>query len=115
MEAIEYAFANLRSPNGLLYWGNTTAYDIWGDEAFGWRIGNHYVHVLKAHLPYYELMWQVNPDVTKTFIESFWSAHILDWSNLDMNRISRTGWNWQVDFGKIKITELNNITGYVKI
>ena len=89
MDAIKYAFENLRSPNGLLYWGNTTAYDIRGDEVVGWRIGDHHVHVLKAHLPYYELMWQVNPDVTKTFIESFWSAHVIDWSNLAMDRIGQ--------------------------
>lgn len=27
MEAIEYSFANLRSPNGLLYWGVAATYD----------------------------------------------------------------------------------------
>lgn len=110
VEAIEYAFANLRSPNGLICWGRALAYDAQADKMCGGK-----QHSLKFHYPYYELMWSVDSKATKTFIESFWSAHILDWSNLDMNRISRTGWNWQVDFGKIKITELNNITGYVKI
>jgi len=32
MEAIEYAFENLRSPNGLLYWGSAAAYDALGDR-----------------------------------------------------------------------------------
>ncbi|MFC1792926.1 ankyrin repeat domain-containing protein [Planctomycetota bacterium] len=87
VEAIEYAFENLRSPNGLLYWGNTTAYDAQKDKAVGQRMPKDYAHVLKANLPYYELMWQVNPAATKTFIESFWSAHVKNWSNLAMNRI----------------------------
>ena len=84
MEAIEYAFANLQSPNGLLYWGIGTAYDAQGDKIIPEGTGDH---MLKANLAYYELMWQVNPEATRKFIESFWSAHILNWSNLDMNRI----------------------------
>jgi ankyrin repeat protein len=31
-------------------------------------------------------MWEVDPQDTKQFIEAFWSGHILDWSNLDMDR-----------------------------
>lgn len=31
-------------------------------------------------------MCGVNPKATRRFIEAYWSAHILDWSNLDMNR-----------------------------
>jgi len=89
VEAIEYAFENLRSSNGLLYWGNFTAYDAQKEELFGWRIGKGYVHSLKAQFPYYELMWQVNPDVTRTYIESFWSAHVIDWSNLAMDRLGQ--------------------------
>ena len=81
MEAIEYAFENLRSPNGLLYWGGHVAYDASGDKPRGQNI-----HELKAFFPYYQLMWDVDPKATKQFIEAFWSAHILDWSNLDMNR-----------------------------
>ncbi|MFQ6035132.1 MAG: pectate lyase, partial [Sedimentisphaerales bacterium] len=81
MEAIEYAFANLRSPNGLLYWGGHSAYNALADKPCGRGI-----HELKGFYPYYELMWQVDPEATKTFIEAFWSAHIIDWSNLDMNR-----------------------------
>ena len=83
MDAIKYAFENLRSPNGLLYWGGGAAYDAQADGVYGSR------HVFKLHYPYYELMWEVDPEATKEFIESFWSAHILDWSNLDMDRIGR--------------------------
>jgi pectate lyase len=81
MEAIEYAFENLRSPNGLLYWGGHVAYDAGSDQPCG---GTD--HELKFHYPYYKLMWEVDPEATRLFIESFWSAHIIDWSNLAMNR-----------------------------
>jgi pectate lyase len=81
MEAIEYTFENLRSPNGLLYWGGHQAYDAAADTPCGRAI-----HELKVSFPYYELIWRVNPQATKQFIEAFWSAHILDWSHLEMNR-----------------------------
>ncbi|MHC4537291.1 MAG: hypothetical protein ACYS6K_25410, partial [Planctomycetota bacterium] len=85
MDAIRYAFENLKSPNGLLYWGMVAAYDAQADKVYA--LGD--THCLKWHYPYYELMWKVNPTATKQFIDSFWSAHILDWSTLDMNRVSR--------------------------
>ncbi|MHC4807941.1 MAG: hypothetical protein ACYTBX_17010, partial [Planctomycetota bacterium] len=84
MDAIKYAFENLRSPNGLLYWGGQTVYDVKADKVCEGR--NQ--HVFKAFYPYYELMWQVNPEATREIIESFWASHILDWSNLDMDRIA---------------------------
>ena len=83
MDAIKYAFENLRSPNGLLYWGGHQAYDAAADRPCG---REREVHELKGFYPYYELMWEVNPRATKQFIEAFWSGHILDWSNLDMDR-----------------------------
>ncbi|MFC1793591.1 ankyrin repeat domain-containing protein [Planctomycetota bacterium] len=84
MDAIRYEFENLQASNGLLYWGQSTAYDALKDRVH--TDGNR--HVLKVHYPYYELMWQVNPEATKRFIEAYWSAHIIDWSNLDMDRIA---------------------------
>jgi pectate lyase len=86
MDATEYAFEHLRSPNGLLYWGHTTAYDAKADNICG---STNKGHDLKLDYPYYELMWQVNLEATKTYIEAFWSAHIIDWSNLDFDRV---GW-----------------------
>lgn len=81
-EAIQYAFANLTSPNGLLAWGGHVAYDALGDKL----CMESYSHELKSNYPYYELMWRVDPAATKRFLESFWAAHILNWSNLEMNR-----------------------------
>jgi pectate lyase len=34
-------------------------------------------------------MWEVDPEVTQRYIEAFWGAHIVDWSNLCMNRHGR--------------------------
>ncbi len=82
MKAIEYAFENLRSLNGLLHWGGHVAYDALADE----KCMEANVHELEHHYPYYELMWQVDPVATRQAIEAFWSTHILDWSNLEMNR-----------------------------
>jgi pectate lyase len=81
MDAIKYAFENLRSPNGLLYWGGHSAYDAGADRPCGRGI-----HEFKGFYPYYKLMWEVDPQATKKFIETFWSGHILNWSNLDMDR-----------------------------
>jgi len=81
MDAIKYAFEHLRSPNGLLYWGGHSAYDAGADKPCG-----SLAHENKNFYPHYELMWEVNPMATRQFIESFWSGHIVDWSNLEMDR-----------------------------
>jgi len=81
MDAIKYAFKNLRSPNGLLYWGGHAAYDAGSDKPCGSG-----VHELKGLYPYYELMWEVDPQTTRQLIESLWSGHILDWSTLEIDR-----------------------------
>lgn len=81
MEAIEYAFENLQTPNGLLHWGGHQAYDAMADKPRG-----KWIHECKGFYPCYQLMWEVDPQATERFIEAFWSGHILDWSNLDMDR-----------------------------
>jgi len=80
-EAIKYAFENLQSSSGLFYWGGHTAYDAQADKPCGTL-----THELKGFYPYYELMWKVNPKATRQLIEAFWAGHILNWSNLNMNR-----------------------------
>jgi len=83
IQAIKYAFENLTDRNGLFYWGDVVAYDALRDRVKG---SATHSHALKVNYPYYELMWQVNPEGTKRYIEAYWSAHIIDWSNLDFNR-----------------------------
>src|SRR5262249_6593056 len=43
-------------------------------------------HELKCHYPYYEFMWEVDPEGTRRYIEAFWNAHIYDWDVLDFSR-----------------------------
>ncbi len=81
MDAIKYAFENLRSPSGLLHWGGHQAYDVGADNPCG-----RWVHENIGFYPHYQLMWEVNPTATRQFIESFWLGHIRDGSNLDMDR-----------------------------
>ncbi|HOJ21759.1 MAG TPA: pectate lyase [Armatimonadota bacterium] len=82
-EAIAYHFEHLRSPCGLLPWGGHR----WVDLATGNFVGEGgRPHEFKLNLPFYELMWEVNPSATEQFIKAFWNAHILDWGKLDMNR-----------------------------
>jgi len=109
IQATKYMFDNLQAPNGLLYWGQQTAYDALADKVYTQNL-----HILKVHYPYYELMWQVNPEATKRFIEAFWSAHIIDWSNLDMSRIAslveslEEPWNHEYKGGPVFFKGLGN-------
>ena len=82
VKALQYAFAHLRSPNGLLHWGGHCLYDAGSDS----HVGEGYRHELKASYPFYDLLWQVDSQATRQFVEALWCAHILDWKNLDMNR-----------------------------
>ena len=87
-EATRYAFDHCRHESGLLYWGGHTAWDAATDQPVGEGRTHGFAgkHEFKNNLPFYELMWEVDPELTKQFIEAFWSNHVLDWSNLDMNR-----------------------------
>src|SRR5690606_18492818 len=63
VEAVAYHFDHLRSPCGLLYWGGHRFVDL----RTGRVVGEQNSHELKFNLPYYELMWEVNPDATEQF------------------------------------------------
>ena len=87
-DATRYAFEHLRHECGLLFWGGHAAMDLVTDQPIGeGRTGDVAGrHELKSHYPFYELMWEVDPEATRRFIESFWHNHILRWDILDMNR-----------------------------
>jgi pectate lyase len=70
-------------------------------DAVVWAEDKGKVHELKENFPHYPLMWEVDPDATRTLIESIWSGHILDWSNLDFNRHATpkpAGLLWQHEY-----------------
>jgi len=81
-EAVRYALAHLQDPGGLLRWGGHAAYDALGDRF----VGEGVKHELKHHYPYYELMWQVDPKATRRLLEAIWTAHVMRWDILDVNR-----------------------------
>lgn len=71
--------------SGLFHWG--------GHRFIHWQNGNiegpaskECVHELKHHFPFYELLYEVNPQTTKQFLKGFWAAHILDWEKMDLSR-----------------------------
>ena len=82
--ATRYALDNL-DRGRLLCWGGHMAYNA-SDARFECAEDKGPVHELKAHYPYYDFLWRVDPVKTKTLMENIWRAHVLDWSNLDFNR-----------------------------
>ena len=78
---VAWHFDHLRSDCGLLHWGGHRAFDLMSREYV-----TRNIHELKHCFPFYEFMWEVNPEATARFIRAFWNAHILDWDILDMNR-----------------------------
>ena len=82
-EAARYVLENLRTPNGLLYWGGHLAWDLEQEKAVGQGADTH---ELKNQQPYFELLHRVNRDATRTLMQTIWGGHILDWSLLDYNR-----------------------------
>ncbi len=88
VDATRYAFEHLRHENGLLYWGGHAAWDLATDQPVGEgrTDGIAGKHELKSNYPFYELMWEVDKEATRRFIDDFWASHILQWDILDMNR-----------------------------
>lgn len=88
VEATRYALDHLRHESGLPFWGGHAAWDLVTDQPIGEgrTEGVAGKHELKSNYPFYELLWEVDREATRTFVESFWNNHILRWDILDMNR-----------------------------
>jgi pectate lyase len=81
-EATQYMFDHHADEQGLLYWGGHQFVDLQTmQNQFEGR-----PHELKNNFPFYEFMWEVDPDATRRMLRAMWNAHILDWTVLDMNR-----------------------------
>jgi hypothetical protein len=72
-EAIAYHFEHLSSPCGLLRWGGHRFIDLRSKRT----VGEQNSHELKFNLPFYELMWDVDPAATEKFLKACWNAHVL--------------------------------------
>lgn len=85
--ATERMFEGYQHESGLLQWGGHRFIDLnTGEVRHEFDNG---MHELKQHLPYYDLMWEVDPVATTTLIDAIWGAHIADWELLDLNRHGR--------------------------
>jgi len=85
--AVRYHFDHLRSPCGKLRWGGHQFIDLKDLQPVGRFDAN--CHEFKSNFPFYELMWDVDPEATTQFIRALWAGHVTDWNILDMNRHSR--------------------------
>ena len=80
--ATRYHLDHLRHESGLLFWGGHRFIDLRTLKV----VGEQNSHEFKCSYPYYDLLWEMDPKAAERFIKAFWNAHVLDWSNLDMNR-----------------------------
>lgn len=87
---LKYHFNYLADDSGLLQWGGHRFIDLLTLEPTG-PGGKEMVHELKNAFPYYDLMYEVNPEATIKFIKAFWNAHIIDWDELYLSRHGQYG------------------------
>lgn len=89
-DAIKYHFEHLADKSGLLHWGGHKFIDLNTLDAVG-PVEKEYVHELKNCLPFYDLMYEVDPQATEKFIKAFWNAHVYDWNDIDIGRHGKYG------------------------
>ncbi len=82
---LAYYFAHFQDKGGLLQWGGHRFVDLRTLRAVGPNEKNG-VHELKDVYPFYELMYEVDPQATSRFITGFWNAHVYDWRTLEISR-----------------------------
>lgn len=87
---LKYHFEYLADESGLLQWGGHRFIDLLTLEPTG-PGGKEMAHELKNVFPYYDLMYEVNPEATVKFIKAFWNAHLTDWSELYLSRHGQYG------------------------
>ena len=82
----KYHFDNLMLENGLFRWGGHHYLDLLTLENIGEK---GLVHELKNDFPFYELMYEVNPEKAEVFVKSFWNAHVYEWKEFEIGRHSK--------------------------
>jgi hypothetical protein len=80
-----YFLDNYVDENGLFIWGGHNFINLETLEVQSAE-GAKAPHELKNHLPYYDLFFEVDRDKTIKYIGQMWTAHIISWTGLDMNR-----------------------------
>ncbi len=97
-QAAAHMFAHHRSPSGLLHWGGYVYIDLESGEYRGPRNDEH---SLRGHIPFYEFLYEVDPEATTQFMRAFWNSHVLDWGTLMFCRRGGTRANWDVPMGRL--------------
>jgi len=97
-DAAEEVLTSLLTPNGLLYWGGHSAWDLERNRNVGEYDSK--VHEIKIYQPYFRLMWRVNPEATRDLLETIWAGHVLDWSRMDYNRHASSTQPYNCDWGQ---------------
>jgi len=82
----EYYFAHYQDKGGLLQWGGHRFVDLQSLAVMGFSGPPDSPHELKNVYPYYDLMYEVNPEATKRYITGFWNAHVYNWQTLEVSR-----------------------------
>lgn len=97
--------SDFQSPNGLMYWGGHRMVNLETLEVQSTE-GENGPHELKNMLPFYELMFEVNPEATLRFIRQLWTAHFR-WQTADLNRHGNFGTAYDVNvFGQPLIDDV---------
>jgi pectate lyase len=86
-----YYFAHFQDVGGLLHWGGHRFVDLRTLTALGTAPGETGVHELKNMFPFYDLLYEVNPQATIRYINAFWSAHVYNWRTLEISRHGEYG------------------------
>ncbi len=86
-----YYFAHYQDTSGLLQWGGHRFVDLQSLAVMGFSGPPDSPHELKNAYPYYDLMFEVNPEATKRFITGFWNAHVFNWRTLEVSRHGEYG------------------------
>ena len=82
---MEYYYQNYQHPTGLMRWGGHVFVNLKTLEAIGPE-EKHMVHELKNDFPYYDFMYEVNPEAAGRYIRAFWNAHVFNWKTLEISR-----------------------------
>jgi pectate lyase len=83
-DTAHYVLEHLRYQR-LLSWGGHMAYDLALKRTI-YAPDKGPVHELKCHYPFYDLMWAVDPVITRDYIEAMWASHVQNFDTLEFSR-----------------------------
>lgn len=81
----KYFMDYFQDENNLFRWGGHQFINLDTLKVEGPQSKNQ-VHELKNHYPFYDLMIEINQEKVENFLAQMWTAHVVDWKTLDINR-----------------------------